>query len=572
MLRAYEEVSARLVCLGRYYLGDQMLKIVLIVPPGYSVPHAQFNLERLGLGYLASPLRAFGHHVTIVDGIIERLDWAELLTRIWELRPDVLGVSLMSHHGVAQLHNFLREARSALPSLHICLGGMFPSINWKELLETLPEVDSVICGEGEGTIVALASALEDKAALNSIPGLAVRTSSGVSFEPARTPIELDELLWPARDQLPTILARGGPAALISSRGCYARCTFCTIEAVTRSLYPRPQRYRSPGSIVDEMERLQGEYGARRFYFVDENFIGPGRRGRERAQAIAREITRRRLDVAFSLECRCMDVEAETFKDLVEAGLQRVFLGVETIEQEELDRFHKAQDRQMVDRAIRILRDLGVHVEIGFILFTPWSTLESLARKRRFLEEFGPNTTASLGSYLSVMPGTEVERQLRTEHLLGGAWPDYWFEFRDRRAAILFGLVQQELVTPWNEVIQELLGYQWNQPFDWGIEHARLRSADPALDFVNELLQWTASMRFEHFDALMEIVSQLSLPRDVENPPGWARDALREIAGASRRHAAEVSAMLRALEDCRLGSGQSLSSTKVELQQIEEVTH
>jgi anaerobic magnesium-protoporphyrin IX monomethyl ester cyclase len=547
-----------------------MLNIVLIVPPGYSVPHAQFNLERLGLGYLAAPLRAVSHGVAILDCIIDRLDWAELLTRIRALRPQLLGVSLMSHHGVTRLHNFLCEARIALPSIHICLGGMFPSLNWKELLETLPEVDSVICGEGEGTIVSLASALQDGTPLDSIPGLAVRTTSGAHFEVARTPIDLDELLLPARDQLPAVLARGGPAALISSRGCYARCTFCTIEAVTRSLYPRPQRYRSPGSVVDEMEQLQREYGARRFYFVDENFLGPGRHGRERAQAIAREIKRRRLDVAFSLECRCMDVEAETFRELVEAGMQRVFLGVETIEQEELDRFRKAQDRQMVDRAIGILRDLGVHVEIGFILFTPWSTLESLARKRHFLEEFGSNTTASLGSYLSVMPGTELERQLRDEHLLAGEWPDYWFEFRDQRAAILFGLVQQELVTPWNEVIQELLSHQWNQPLDWGIEHARARSADTALDFVNELLQWTSSVRFEHFDALLEIVSRLSLSQDADNPPEWARDALREVSGASRRHAAEVSALLRALGDCRLGSSQSLSSTKVELQLIEEV--
>jgi hypothetical protein len=169
-----------------------------------------------------------------------------------------------------------------------------------------------------------------------------------------------------------------------------------------------------------------------------------------------------------------------------------------------------------------------------------------------------------------MPGTELERQLRAERLLAGQWPDYWFEFRDRRAAILFGLVQRELVAPWNEVIQELLGYQWKQPLDWGIEHARQRSANPALDFVKELLQWTSSVRLKHFDAFMDIVSQLSLPLEADDPPGWARDALREIAGASRRHAAEVSAMLRALEDCRPGAGQSPSSTKAELQLMEEV--
>jgi radical SAM superfamily enzyme YgiQ (UPF0313 family) len=527
-----------------------MMNLAFVVPPGYSVPHAQFNLERLGLGYLASPLRAAGHNVEILDGIIDRLEWSDILSLLRKSRPDVLGISLMSHHGGIQLHEFLRQVKSYLPSVHICLGGMFPSLNWGRLLEKFPEVDSIVCGEGEKTIVALAQSLQKGSDLSQIPGLAVREQAGPRLEMKSSPIDLDELTMPVRDQLPTVLARGGPATIISSRGCYARCTFCAIEAVTRSLYPRPQRYRSPAHVVGEMEQLYYEYGARRFYFVDENFIGPGKRGRERAKAIAREIIRRRLDVTFSIECRCMDVEAETFQELVDAGLQRVFVGVESIEQDELDRFHKAQNRQMVDRAIGILRDLKVHVEIGFILFTPWSTLESLARKRRFLEDFGPNATASLGSYLSVMPGTELERQLRGEGLLAGEWPSYWFEFQDQRAAILFGLVQQELVTPWSEAIQELLGYQWNQSLDWGIKHARLRSPDPALDFVDELLQWTASVRFEHFDALIEIVSRLSLPQDADSPPDWARDKLREVSITSRKHAAEAYAMLRALEDCR----------------------
>jgi len=256
----------------------------------------------------------------------------------------------------------------------------------------------------------------------------------------------------------------------------------------------------------------------------------------------------------------MDVEEETFCALVEAGLQRVFVGVESIDQEELDYFRKAQDRHLIDRAIEILNSLGVHVEIGFILFTPWSTLDSLRAKRRFLENFGPGATASLGSYLSVMPGTDIEPILRDQSLLCGEWPDYGFEFRDQKASILFGLVNRELTIPWTAGLQRLLGFQWSQPDDWSLRHAFRRTADPSLSFLEELLAWTAEARLKHFDQFFEIVDSLTLPHDADHTSTEIATTLSEASLACQQDAEELVAFLNAFETIANESAATLAAS------------
>lgn len=532
-----------------------MSKVMLIVIPGYNVPHAQFNLERLGLCYMASSLRYAGHDVKLLDGIVDRLNWHEIIEKTIEYNPEVVGISLMSHMDLTQVQNYVETLHKGLPQSHICIGGTFPSLNWRQVLTKFKYVESVVCGDGEQAIVKIVESLEAGTRLTDIPGVATRHNGIPQITPAKTIRNIDSILPPSRDELPAVLASGGPAAILSSRGCYGRCKFCALQAINRKHGMGPARFRSPIGVVDEIQSIHNEFHARKFYFLDENFIGSGLRGRQRAHEIADEIIRRKLDISFSLECRCSDVESATFHDLVKAGLQRVFLGVESIDADELEKLQKDQDPDVIQHAIDILNGLGVHVEIGFMLFTPWSTMESLSRKRQFLETFGSHATASLGSYLSVPPGTELWHDLRLQGLLKGEWPLYRFEFQDRRSSILFGLIQRHMVHPWMGAIERLMTHQWVQDRDWSIEHALRRTGDQALVFLNELMEWTAFERFKIFDSLYELVSSLSLPKEVEMPSKRALHRLEEISEQSNRCAEEVAALLKELERTRSGMKQ-----------------
>jgi len=92
---------------------------------------------------------------------------------------------------------------------------------------------------------------------------------------------------------------------------------------------REWRSRSPGSVVDEIQHLQRQYGVERINFLDDEFIGVGRRGRERALAIGEEIVRRRLHVSFNITCRPDSLDSDVLRALKGAGLEWVDVGVES---------------------------------------------------------------------------------------------------------------------------------------------------------------------------------------------------------------------------------------------------
>jgi len=59
--------------------------------------HDRGFMPFLGMGYLAAALRAEGHDVRVADSRLGRVDLDGLLGIGREFRPDVLGLSAMTH-------------------------------------------------------------------------------------------------------------------------------------------------------------------------------------------------------------------------------------------------------------------------------------------------------------------------------------------------------------------------------------------------------------------------------------------------------------------------------------------
>ena len=123
--------------------------------------------------------------------------------------------------------------------------------------------------------------------------------------------DLDSLPFPVRDLLPEVLEQTGYASLLSSRGCYGRCTFCSVNAFF-ARFGAKYRMRSVENVLAEMEELQRNYGVRNFAFNDANFIC-GRKGRERAFEFAEALLKRGIKARFSIQCRVNDVEKELLR-------------------------------------------------------------------------------------------------------------------------------------------------------------------------------------------------------------------------------------------------------------------
>lgn len=340
---------------------------------------------------------------------------------------------------VSRSRRKLRGERSFV----IAAGGHTPSLAWQETLLACPELDVIVRGEGETTFLDLVERVLSGRSWEDTPGIALVRNGVPVCNTQRALLEdLDGLPPPAHDLLPAVLAQGGHATVYSSRGCYGNCSFCSIRAFY-NVAPGPKwRAMSAEPVVDEIERLHRDYGACDFRFSDDNFVGPGRAGRERAFAIGQEMIRRGIRIPFVISARADNVDRELFALLKEAGLVQVFLGVEAGVQSMLDRFNKGVTVEQNRRAVSVIRELGIEPVIGFILFDQDTTVQELLDNLTFLKEIGLtqgglNSRLDVLNRLEVYPGTPVEQKLRAEGNLTGDFTAYDYRFKDPLVALIY---------------------------------------------------------------------------------------------------------------------------------------
>jgi len=445
-------------------------------------------------------------------------------------RPDLVGVSVIFQETIPAAMGLIASLRQAGFDGHIVIGGHPPTFLYKELARdygggalgdgaardgmagdgavaggaagdgavaggAARTFDSIALGEAEETFAELLRALDTGRDWHGLPGLVAagdarrlgetagsgEAGAGVGnpgAEGAHAPrprprplvADLDTLPFPARDTLPAFLARSpGPrvASVLRSRGCYGNCSFCDTRAFYAASPGAAWRVRSAGIVADEVEMLVRDHGVEAIRFWDDNFMGPGKRGREAAEDLAHELVRRRRcglpEVRFSFECRVTDVDPDLFRLLKEAGLHRLFLGVEAMNQRQLDFFNKKVSVEDNRRALAVLDDLGLDVIIGMIMFDPDTTMTELEANLGFLKEsFGGwgqvrSKVARPWNRLEVYAGTPIEATLREQGRLKGSYVRYDYDFADPTVGRLYssGSALRRLGLPIRDALSRL---------------------------------------------------------------------------------------------------------------------
>jgi hypothetical protein len=259
---------------------------------------------------------------------------------------------------------------------HINLFGFFPTLAWTVLLNAVPDVDSIAVGECETTLCELAEYLSAGTPWRQIPGIACTHGNGSGLAAHRMPAaDPDRFPYPARQ-----MVAGETVSVLASRGCYNHCRFCPVPA----FYTGGARWRGrkPEKIVEEITELKGK-GAEDFYFVDPNFIGPGRNGKRRVLELARLLEP--LDITFGMETRSNDLDEELMTHLRSAGLKSLLIGIESGSPDILGKLNKGASIRTGEQAIQHCRVAGIEPEIGFLMFVPDSTVSDLAANLAFLK-------------------------------------------------------------------------------------------------------------------------------------------------------------------------------------------
>jgi radical SAM superfamily enzyme YgiQ (UPF0313 family) len=414
----------------------------LLVHPWYSQLE-EIN-ENIGLGYVAAYSRAKGKKVEILDIAAREWPLEKAMDYAYQLSPLLIGVSILFQEGATEVLNFIRGLRQRGVKSKIIVGGIYPSFEYEALLKNHPEIDFVCIGEGEETFYELLVCLsENDGDISKVKGIAYRKDGAIEKTPKREPLmDLDLLPFPSRDVLPQMLKQRPYASIVSSRGCYGRCSFCSVNGFFSSIGAK-YRYRNPEKVVEEIEYLLDNFGVDKFTFDDANFIGTGRRGKERAREFARSVKERGLNIEYSIQCRANDVERELFKVLKDSGLARVYLGVESGSQPQLDRYRKDLNVEDNIKALQILADLGIFVQMGFIMFDPYATVDDIVANQDFLakvkEIFAGGGLGYIYPTSKLIPlsGSEYMERLKDAGELKGDYLNYYYDFSDKKVGMMY---------------------------------------------------------------------------------------------------------------------------------------
>ena len=416
--------------------------------------------ENLSVAYLAASLRQAGHEALLVSFVRDE-EHLDVSRQILEHKPDAVGLSMAFQRRNGGFLALAVDLREAGFTGHLTAGGHWAALAAEEILRDHEAIDSVIQGEAEEAVVTLAEELARGGDLAIVPGIVCRAADGFTYGPRPVKLaDLDELPFPVRDEPPLEQLGLATAPLVASRGCRARCSFCSIAAFHRLSHGAARRERSPEAVADEMARLWEERGVRVFIFHDDDFFD-GRRARdlERIDRLEAALEARKVPkLALSVKARPDDIDDEVLSRLCDLGLFRVFLGVETDAPAGL----RALDRRLAPdanrRALELLRKHDVFVCSNLLLWEPDTTLIDLRANLALLRDH-PHQLFNLAR-TELYEGAPLTLRLHREERLLGSYEGRDYVVSDPRAELawrLFRVVLGERCYPLEGVVYAAMG-------------------------------------------------------------------------------------------------------------------
>ncbi|NLO09176.1 MAG: radical SAM protein [Clostridiales bacterium] len=339
--------------------------------------------EEIGLCSIAAVLEEDGFDVSLVNSTRSYLDY----DKIYHDQPDIIGVTMYSTTEKVVCEACLK-IKERLPNAIFAIGGYWPTLYGKKLIEKYSFFDYAIVGEGELVFKNLANALENNEDISSIKGLIYRNKSMVIQNPREKLIkDLDKLPFPRRDLLMNNKLKY--AYISTSRGCNGNCSFCWHHNFWGTDSSNRWRGRSPENIVEEIKQIVREYGINRFWFIDDSFEDHEAHNQDRMWKIARKIVDAGLNITYETYFRSevyKKFDKEKMELIKASGLVGIVFGTESGNKEDLKLYRKIATVEDNLKSIEYFRENDIAVDIGFINFNPYSTFDKLRTNIDFLEK------------------------------------------------------------------------------------------------------------------------------------------------------------------------------------------
>ncbi len=391
------------------------MNILLINPPHRSIGSRlpDEHLPPLGLLAVGGPLIDNAFNVKLLDADFDNLPFEKIVNKTLDFNPDAV---LLGHSGSTSAQPIINKIaemiKSKSPNITVVIGGVFPTFHWREILEDNPQIDFVVCGEGEQITLDLLHALEHKDDLEKVKGIAFRSQNIViktaSAEPI-TNIDAYRVGWELMaGRNYTYWGKKKAVVIQFSRGCPYPCSYCG-----QSKFWRTWRHRSPQLLADEIEMLHHRYGIEVINFADENPSADQKVWIEFLQAlIAKKLP---LILIGSTRADSIVRDAQYLHLYKQAGFERFLLGIENYDEAILDKIKKNSSISEDKLAIQLLRKHGILSMATYVVGFGEEKTKDFYHSLKHLLEYDPDQIQLL--YVTPHKWTPYFEQIKDKNII-----------------------------------------------------------------------------------------------------------------------------------------------------------
>ena len=363
------------------------------------------------LSCAAGFLEQNGYSVRLIDAPAEGFGRDTCYASVRDFKPDI-AVLDTSTPSIASDIEIARDIKK-MAGATVVLVGSHASVMADAILSQSPDaVDLIARKEYENTLLELAGSVGAGKDLSSVPGVSFRKGAAVVHNPDRA-YERD------LDRFPFVSAvykkhlhyrnygysitRYPVIAMLTSRGCPFRCSFC--------LYPQTVtghefRVRSIANVIEEIKYIRSEFRDVRDIFIeDDTFTVDRQRVREFCDAIIRE----KLRVTWTANARA-DLDYDLLKHMKAAGNRLLCVGFESSDRSAIKKMEKGTDPEGMKRFADDAHRAGILVHGCFIFGSSSDTRQTLKETLKFAKSLPLSSAQFLP--LMAYPGTRMYRELK----------------------------------------------------------------------------------------------------------------------------------------------------------------
>lgn len=489
--------------------------------------NAKYIHSNLAVYSLRSYARTFGYEPELLEFTINQQK-DQILKGIYEAKPDLLCFSCYIWN-LSYAEEIIEDIKKILPKVTIWAGGPEVSYDAPKFLKRHPEVDGIMCAEGEKTLTELISYYEigksQGKSLDGINGIAYQENKTIHQTPLRDIMNMDDLVFPYED------LKDFEHKIIyyeSSRGCPFSCSYC-LSSIDKKL-----RFRSFSLVEKELEFFLA-HKVPQVKFVDRTFNCK----KSHAMAIWTYIKEHDNGITnfhFEVAADLLTEDEIALIQTMRPGLIQLETGVQSTNEKTLAEIHRKTDFEEITRKVKaVQKGENVHQHLDLIAGLPYENYESFGHSFNDVYALKPEQL-QLG-FLKVLKGSYMAEAAEGYGCVHKAKPPYevlgtrWLSYEEilklkgveEMVEVYYNSGQfqktiramEHLFETAFSMYEELADFYEKNGYN-EVSHTRIRRYEILQEFLQE-----KEANLEYFKQLM--IFDLYARENMKTRPQWAND-------------------------------------------------